>query len=157
MIAGFTTVTAYVTEDRRIYHCYRRFSRWSPDLHQDSRPLSTVSRPVDEAKSQVLYQQERFCYWPNVPVHIPAIVHDWSMASIYIFRRILHRWTSSCSRQLRRSWLASALTQETFQRSWEEGIVRTIAEEGFATVSIRWWYKQCKKCFRIGGKYVKKR
>ena len=111
----------YVAGDRRIFHCNRRFSRWSPDLHQDSRPLSTVSRPVDEAKSQVLYQQEWFCYWPNVPVHIPAIVHDWSMASIYIFRRILHRWTSSCSRQLRRSWLASALTQETFQRSWEEG------------------------------------
>ena len=47
-----------------------------------------------------------------------------------------------------------SLNQDSIKNTWE-GVTNTITADKFAT-AFRRWYEHCKKCVRLGGKYVEK-
>ena len=106
-------------------------------------------------KQPVMVEQEWFFHWDNAPVHTAAVVKDWLAA---------HRFNMIGNppylpdlapadflfRKVKEGLAGLTLDQESLKKTWE-GVTRTITAEDF-----QGWYERCKKCVRMGGKFVGK-
>jgi histone-lysine N-methyltransferase SETMAR len=99
-------------------------------------------------------------HWDNAPVHtaekvprflakkqIQVILHppyspDLAQADYFLFPT------------LKRELAGLSVSLDEFNTKWE-GVVRTLTEDNFARAFERWQHR-CKKCIRIGGRYVEK-
>jgi histone-lysine N-methyltransferase SETMAR len=111
-------------------------------------------------KRPAMLQQEWFFHWDNAPVHTAAVVKNWlaanavqmlqhppyspdlAPADFFLFKRV------------KEELAGLSLSQHTIKNIWE-GVVRSISAEECAA-AFRGWYKRCRKCIDIGGKYVEK-
>jgi histone-lysine N-methyltransferase SETMAR len=101
-------------------------------------------------KRPAMVEQEWFFHWDNAPVHTAAVVKEWIAANG--LQLLPHPPYSPDLAPA--DFFLFLFSQDTIKKTWE-GVIRSIAVEEFAA-AFRGWYKRCRKCIDIGGKFVEK-
>ncbi len=107
-----------------------------------------------------MMSQQWFFHWDNAPLFIAALVLSWCDAHSvqHLNHCLIHLiwfWqTFSYSKKPKWGLAGWSLDQDGIKNAWE-GVPRSLIAVDLAA-TFRSWLECCKKCVRIGGKFVKK-